>query len=286
MPMTCIPGSFRIQGTEPDGDSLRFFADDRRRWSDVPGAHRVRVNAHGGAQLRLDAIDALETHYAPPGGHELHQPLELAHAAADELLSWLGFTHIDRDGEAITHAEPGEVRGFVLTRGADVHGRCVALVGRGEAPQGEDGQVFVGVDLLAETANLHLMSAGLVYPTFYSNLFPDLRAEFTRQAQAARAGEGLWPHDTTQSGTEVRSLATLTDEAVILPKLFRRLADYLHLNGDDPSLAGFEDYLAQRDDRLFVLSTGHRTGFDFVVRVEGQTVRLTVPPEDLVFEEL
>ena len=64
-----------------------------------------------------------------------------------------------------------------------------------------------------------------------------------------------------------------------------RLVDYLELNDNDPSLAGFSTYLAQRSDPVFILSTGHYTGFDFVVDVRGQVVRLTTDPEDLVFQE-
>jgi hypothetical protein len=70
-----------------------------------------------------------------------------------------------------------------------------------------------------------------------------------------------------------------------MPKLFRRLADYYTLNDQDPSLDGFADYLAQRDDRIYVLPTGQYTGLDSVVKVTGQVVRLTYPPEQLVFEE-
>jgi hypothetical protein len=33
-------------------------------------------------------------------------------------------------------------------------------------------------------------------------------------------------------------------------------------------------------------STGHYTGFDYVVEVRKQVVRLTTAPEDLVFQEL
>jgi len=73
---------------------------------------------------------------------------------------------------------------------------------------------------------------------------------------------------------------------VILPKLFRRLVDYLHLGADDTSLAGFADYLAQRNDRVLVLPDGDFTTFDTVVRVDGQNVRLTTAPENLVFQEL
>ncbi len=81
------------------------------------------------------------------------------------------------------------------------------------------------------------------------------------------------------------SLGTLTDVAVLLPKLFRRLVDYLSINSGDVSLAGLPAYLATRDDRLVVASTGQFTGFDNVLDIDGQTVRSTRPPEDLVFIE-
>jgi hypothetical protein len=285
MPMLCLAGTFRILATEPDGDSIRFYADDPAHWARVPGLHPVRTNAGGGAQLRLDAIDALETHYAPRGGTPLHQPLEFAHKAGDELLRWLGFRGVQRDGEKVTAATADALPGFLLTRGADLYGRCVALVGRGEPP-GESGtEVRVNVALLRRTANHRLISAGLVYPTFYLRLYPDLRAELTKQARKARPATGLWARDLTEKGADVATLTTLTDDAVILPKLFRRLVDYLDLNDGDPSLAGFPAYLAQRNDPVFILSTGHYTGFDFVVKVEKQVVRLTTEPEDLVFQE-
>jgi hypothetical protein len=285
MPMLCLAGTFRILATEPDGDSIRFYADDPAHWARVPGLHPVRTNAGGGAQLRLDAIDALETHYAPRGGTPLHQPLEFAHKAGDELLRWLGFRGVQRDGEKVTAATADALPGFLLTRGADLYGRCVALVGRGEPP-GESGtEVRVNVALLRRTANHRLTTAGLVYPTFYLRLYPDLRAELTKQARKARPATGLWARDLTEKGADVATLTTLTDDAVILPKLFRRLVDYLDLNDGDPSLAGFPAYLAQRNDPVFILSTGHYTGFDFVVKVEKQVVRLTTEPEDLVFQE-
>ena len=70
-----------------------------------------------------------------------------------------------------------------------------------------------------------------------------------------------------------------------MPKLFRRLMDYLALGGGDTSLAGFPAFLTARDDRLLILSTGHLTGFDYIVEVDQQHVRLKRPPEDLVFIE-
>jgi hypothetical protein len=285
MPMLCLAGTFRIVGSEPDGDSIRFYPDDPSHWSLVPGPPAVHTNASGGAQLRLDAIDALETHYAPQGSGPLHQPLTFAHQAAGELLRWLGFRSVTREGEKVVAVADDGRPGFILTRGADRYGRCVALVGRGEPPAQNATDVQVNVALLRKTANYRLITTGLAYPTFYFRLFPDLRSELARQAQKARPRTGLQADDLTQKGFSLASLATLTDDVVILPKLFRRLVDYLALNDEDPSLAGFSAYLGQRDDRILILSTGHYTGFDYVVKVDGQTVKLTVAPEDLLFQE-
>jgi hypothetical protein len=141
-------------------------------------------------------------------------------------------------------------------------------------------------DLLRETVNHHQISAGLAYPTFYTKLYADLRNELAAQTEAARAaGTGVFADDGTEQGVEVQSLRTLTDDAVLLPKLFRRLADYLHLNGDDPSLAGFPAFLEQSADTLLVVSSAEKTTLADLVDVSAQTVRLTRPPEDLVFDE-
>jgi endonuclease YncB( thermonuclease family) len=286
MPMLCLAGTFRILSTEPDGDSIRFYADDVAQWERVPGPNAVRTNAGGGAQLRLDGIDALETHYSPRGGGPLHQPVALAHQARDELVRWLGFRGIERSGETVTAATPDELPGYLLTRGADVYGRCVALVGRGDPPAASGAQAMVRVGELRRTANHRLIATGLAYPTFYLKLYPDLRAELVKQCHQARdAKKGVWAGDRTQKGVAVESLATLTDDAVLLPKLFRRLVDYLAINDRDVALDGFPAYLAQRQDPVFILSTGTYTGFDFVVSVRGQVVKLTTAPEDLVFQE-
>ena len=131
-----------------------------------------------------------------------------------------------------------------------------------------------------------MLAAGLAYPTYYSKLFPDLRNALTAAYQPARAGQrGLWAVDTTEAGFTVEDLATLTDQVVILPKLFRRLVDYLAINDGDPSLAGFGDYLATVNDRLIIASTAAVTGFDNVLQIDGQTVRMIHPPEDLIFIE-
>src|SRR4051795_839784 len=119
MSLYLIKGQYRIAGSQPDGDSVHFFPDDPAAFA------TLHLNAHlgasGAAQLRLDAIDALETHYTPPGhgGHTLHQPLHLAHAAGARLLDLLGFIDVVRDGETVTSATPDATAGYILTRFAD-----------------------------------------------------------------------------------------------------------------------------------------------------------------------
>ncbi|WP_431683481.1 nuclease [Kitasatospora sp. KL5] len=288
MPMLLIEGAFHIKGARPDGDSIHFTPDDPTAWNLLNGPGRpVQHNGVGRTQLRLDAIDTLETHYGR-SGREVHQPLEFAHAGADELLAFLGFTGVSRDGnETVTAVDTDGLPGYILTRGADDYGRCVALVGKGAPPAAGGTQVHVDIPMLQQTANHHLLSTGMAHPTYYTNLFPDLRDEFTAAVHAAQAaGAGLWPKDVTISGATVTGLSSLTDDVVILPKLFRRLVDYLRLSPGNPSLAGFEGYLAREADKYFILSTGHpTTGLDFVVEVVNSTVRMTHPAEDLVFDE-
>ncbi|GAA0598509.1 nuclease [Streptomyces crystallinus] len=285
--MLVIEGSYRITGARPDGDSVRFYPADPAQWDLVPGPHRVQRNSTGGAQLRLDGIDTLETHYIPAHGRETHQPPPFADAAADALTRWLGFTGVERDAHGtVTASEPDRAPGFVLTRGADLHGRCVALAGRGPAPAPGGRQHFVDAALVQRTANFAQLADGLAYPTYYTKLFVELRAAMTAAVQEARtAANGLWPVDLTATGAKIDGLVSLTETAVVLPKLFRRLADYLVLGAGDPSLAGFKAFLDQRPDRVLIVSKGQFTTLSTVVEVADQTVRMTEPPENLVFEE-
>lgn len=288
MTLSLIKGNFRIVGASPDGDSVRFYPDDPMAFGKA--GLRVRLNARGGAQLRLDGIDALETHYqAQNRGGMWHQPAELGTAAADGLLTHLGFKKVRRDEDGtVTSSAPDQVPGHILTRFADKYGRAVAFAFRGQrsgrTPDG--GQVRLEPKGLRTSANYTLLADGLVYPTFYSKLYVDLRQTMADAAAAARAaGKGVWADDAT-TGFRLKSRKQLADELVILPKLFRRLVDYLGLDEDGGvSLAGFDGYLDTRDDRLFTVPEGHATELATLVEVRRQTVTLTVEPERIVFQE-
>jgi endonuclease YncB( thermonuclease family) len=281
-----IKGHYRIRGSEPDGDSLHFHPTDPDAFTTLHmGAH---LNGQGGSQLRLEGIDALETHYTPRvrGGFLQHQPIELAHSAAAPLLQMLGFTDVQRTGESVTAATPEQTEGYILTRFADKYGRAVSFAYAGQSEHDDLSSVFVDEDLLRDSANYQLIASGLVYPTYYSKLFPDLRNALTAAADQARSDQaGVWVGDVTTTGAAVTSMEELDDRLVILPKLFRRLVDYLALGAGDISLDRFIGFLAARDDRLFVISQAHATGLDNITQVDGQTVRLLQPPDDLIFVE-
>ncbi len=287
MTITVIQGNFRVVKTAPDGDSIRFYPHNPELWKKLQT--RVRTNHSGGAQLRLDSIDALETHYHPKGGTigMQHQPLEFADAAAGELLTFLGFKKITRgSNQVITAAEPEEVPGFIVTRFADMYGRPVVFVFKGNSEQEDGSDIYLDKTLLKKSANYHLLAKGLAYPTFYSKLYPDIRKQLSDVAEKARSEKkGLWGIDKTNQGFVLKELETITDKVVILPKLFRRLLDYLAINDGSVALDGFIKFLESRNDKVIILPDGHVTGFDFVVKVDGQNIKLTVQPEDLVFME-
>jgi endonuclease YncB( thermonuclease family) len=293
MPMLVIKGSFKVsEKAKPDGDTVPFIPDNVADWKLVPGCEPILPAADGHANVRLEGIDALETHYGGPYGPDQHQPIGLAHQAADELLKFLGFTSIVRNPDETVTLTPADVPGFILTRGTDVYGRCVALVGRGGPPGCSGYEINVDDALLKKTANYHLVSLGLAYPTFYTGFPVSLRKVLAAAAQQARQSTpplGVWARDVTQSGVKITKMASLTadDGAVILPKLFRRLKEYLDLNPTDPSLACLPSFLGGGADKFHMPPDSKEiTGLQHAIEItNGNAVRMTHQPEEIIFVE-
>lgn len=277
MPFTLIKGTFHVTGYSPDGDSIRFKAADKKLWTRLSGPP-VERNAKGHAQLRFEGIDALETHYL-----DTHQPLQFALKAQEALLSALGIADVEWNSSKtrVIKAQDG-VPGYILTRAVERNRRPVAFVYAGECCEQDGVAIQLSTSRLQESVNYKLLAKGLVYPTYYRGLFHDLRRALTKAVQAARqAKRGLWPSDCTLSGVLVEDLGSISEEQVILPKLFRRIAQYMEGGG---SIAGFKEFLREKDEGIYLISSGHYTHFDTVVEVEGDKVRMTVAPEDILFE--
>ena len=109
-----IKGSFHIVGYSPDGDSLVFEAANKRIWNKIVTQHREIFDqkledGKGSVQLRLQGIDALETHYGPspiptpkeyrgksyskakkPKAGNYKQPAEYGDGSTAKLLEYLG----------------------------------------------------------------------------------------------------------------------------------------------------------------------------------------------------
>ena len=294
MTYTVLRGSFVIrypdlprEGPEPDGDTVKFQPDTRglveqlAKRSGTP----ARLGVHG-VSVRLEAIDALETHFAGA-----HQELDGANQARDVLLERLGFRNVryfaDQPNK-VESADQDSLRGHVLTNGIDANGRLIGFVYPGEATEEDGASVFLDDPLVDQSVNAALLGQGLVYPAFYASLPASLRRHLSEASLAARAATpplGLWPRSTAdpEGAAKIADLATL-ETLVIWPKLFRRLVSYLAAGSSD--LDGFDTWLradpVHRDDALWLLDRGERGNLHDVIQASGSSVQLTAWPEHFV----
>ena len=278
MSFILIKGTFHIVGYQPDGDSIRFHADNPEVWKWFT-KQPVELNARQHAQLRIEGIDTLETHY-----ENHHQPLKFARAATRSLLAGLGIKNVKltKSGLGVKSAKDG-TRGYLVSAKAEGHGRPVAFVFAGDSSEADGTEITLEPQRLDQSLNYQLARAGLAYPTYYSSLAPELRDKLTTAVVAARAaGAGLWPKDKTLTGANLSSLWWITSREIILPKLFRRTVVHLSAGG---IIAGLPAFLAAHPDPVKDLTTGKWTRFDKLIALAGQRVRLTVAPENLVFRE-
>ncbi len=278
MPFILIKGTYHVNGYQPDGDSIRFQPDDLAQLQRLDG-RPAEVNARNHVQLRIEAIDTLETHYKG-----FHQPAKFALAATKFLLKELGIKKVkfNPTGTTVLSSQDG-TRGYIISRKVEQNGRPVSFVFTGDPVEADGQEILLDAGRLVQSLNLKSVQAGLAYPTYYEGLFPDLRQKFTEATMSARKARlRLWARDRTNAGTIVASLAAVTTHHVILPKLFRRIVSYM---GNGGSIIGFKQYLAANPDPVFELTNGHSTHLDTFVELIGNKVRLTVEPEHLVFKE-
>jgi endonuclease YncB( thermonuclease family) len=270
--LRALRGDLVLLGKSPDGDSIRFVPDRPDLLRELYRGDRVRVTpTDGSVQLRLEGIDAPETHYggdAQPHGTQ----------ARDWLLERAGFTDVVfSQGGSVQSASPDRRPAVALSKGVDPNGRPIAYLLVDGANDLRDG-AWTHVDraLLDRTLNARSLAAGLSYLTLYTSTPAAHRTRLRGIAADAReAGKGVWAADETAL-FQLTSQASISppDGALILPKLFRRCTDYLKARA-----RGFEGTLP--DWLVSVSATGTRPEDDLVVVGGSSEVHLSALVKEL-----
>lgn len=296
MPFTCIHGTFHLlnrtssgkpTGFEPDGDSVHFRATRPELLEALPKVMRpLNPSNIGSVNLRLEALDALELHFRPDGGKNTRQPAPFAEAARDELTRFLGFGEVryaqPRGLAVLPPVANDGAPGWILSRSLEVNGRPVSFAFAGRPPFADGSRVELSPVLFKKSLNFHLLLSGLVYPLFYDSLFHDLRRAAASAVRLARKnGLGLWKEDRLLVGVLAPDAGALERDGVIFPKLFRRLNEFWA--DGHVELGDFKGWLQAGQERVLDAHLVNFTHFDNVISVEGNTVKLTRAPEELVF---
>jgi endonuclease YncB( thermonuclease family) len=263
MPFTLIKGRFKPLAGIPDGDSVRFLANNQKLWTKLEGKPpeigRGAKNK-GTVQLRFEGIDAVEK--------EATQPL--AAQARDHMLRLIGFDHR-------TNPEPV---GYILARMTDdASGRPIAFVFAGNTSKKDGSSVLLDRAWLRQSVNVKQAEAGFAYPLYYNTLFATFREEIDKAVAHAKKNKvGYWPFDRTLAGVTVTGYKDLAAIPPIWPKLWRRLEEFLR---QKHSLKGFMGFLERRNERVDILPFMEERGLHDLVEVRGNTVRLTERPEHI-----
>ncbi|MHB8353470.1 MAG: hypothetical protein ACYDCF_03410, partial [Burkholderiales bacterium] len=86
-------------------------------------------------------------------------------------------------------------------------------------------------------------------------------------------------------GFALTSLEALRHEAVLLPKLFRRLVDHVGGNGGQLSLTTFHAFLETRVGQVSLWRQQCSASFADLVEIDGAALRLLIAPDEIAFAE-
>lgn len=263
MPFILIEGTFEPKSGTPDGDSVRFSADDDTLFNKLEG--RIEFKSGGQVQLRYEGIDALEKAAIQPFSSD----------ATKRNIELLG-------------GEEAGLPGYILSSHADGNGRSVCFVFAGKPPKWNNSGRGdeLEVDLLRESVNYKLLEEGHVYPLFYETLYKELRDEMVAATKRARAVEAkIWSSDLSTKGFKVNIPPDLSALPPIFPKLWRRLESfYQRRSNQDKELKEFIKSLARGKDRLFTIPDQRWIKFSTALKEEKNKLRMLYEPEEMIFE--
>lgn len=263
MPFVLIRGTFDPTSGFPDGDSVRFQAEDDTLFDKLEG--RIQFKSGGQVQLRYEGIDALEKAAIQPFSSD----------ATKQNIELLG-------------GNKAGLPGYILSNHSDGNGRPVCFVFTGAPPDWDNnsrGEVLQ-VDLLRQSVNYKLLQQGYVYPMFYDTLYKELRDEMVAVTKEARtANLGIWSEDRSTEGFLLDIPPELSELPPIFPKLWRRLQSfYQRQSNRDKGIKTFVRELSKGKDRLFTIPDQRSIKFSSTLKVDGNKIKMLYKPEDLVFE--
>jgi endonuclease YncB( thermonuclease family) len=270
-----VAGTFHVKGFQPDGDSIRFQANNPINWDFFQWV-TTADKATQKKQLRVESIDALETHY-----EGYHQPRPFALAALESLLEMLGITSVTYSLALtqIVDANDGKP-GFIASASVDRFGRPVSYIFPKKAKL-TDGAVMDSATLpIEDSLNFELAREGLVYPTFYTTTDRTF-AEKIRAvvARARTTRRGIWSIDKTSDFTFL-DVRTLQEDVMILPKIFRRLVGFLDGYSDFDKLG---EYLKKQKDNLVLWDGTKKKSLADLMTITGRRIQMKTPVENILF---
>lgn len=275
MAFILIKGTFHVVGYSPDGDSIRFQADNLENWSKLSGIS-PELNEDNHVQIRLIGIDSLETHF-----RQCKQSVKWALNAANFLLESLEIDGVKWNEEKnLIVSAKDKIEGFILVKKTDQHGRPLAFVFKGKIDHPDGEEFFLPLDLFFQSVNYQSLFHGQSYPTYYRGIAPTLRRKMTGAVHRAREEKkGLWQFDLTNRGFNVWELFDEDKMIVILPKLFRRLVSYLETNDN---LDYFKNSLV-KSEKVLILPDKRKKPFRDLIIQDKHFFKLSELPEDLVY---
>ncbi|HRQ22552.1 MAG TPA: thermonuclease family protein [Anaerolineales bacterium] len=270
-----IAGTFHVKGFQPDGDSIRFHANKPEHWDFFKWGSEAEKNTKK-KQLRVESIDALETHY-----QGYHQPRTFALAALESLLEMLNIHSVTYSLGLTKIVDASDDKaGYIASATTDRFGRPVSYVFPRTAKLTDGAVMDSGTLPLEKSVNFLLAREGLVYPTFYTTtdrtFAEKLRAVVTRARKTKR---GIWSIDHTPD-FQLFDIRTLQEDVLLFPKLFRRLVSFFHNYSDFGRL---EEYLKKQRDNLVLWDGTKIRSLADLMTISGRRLRMKTPVEDILF---
>jgi hypothetical protein len=225
-----IKGTYHIVRQSPDADSVKFRAADFRLWSQIDTDNRAifdrKLAEDGGVvTLRLQGIDALETHYSAPPlpvpadvlgktgigmsapkPTEYSQLIDFGRHATNVLLGLLGASEVrwgafgktafvaearmgtSAGAPLVTEKFKDTLPGYIVTGDVELNGRPLAWVFAGETALADGAAITNAVlaELLSESLNYKMLALGMVYPYYFMSLAGILRKKLDAAVTQAR----------------------------------------------------------------------------------------------------